>query len=148
MPAPGGGTINDVVETAPASPTKEVGLDEKADVGAGVTAWIEKVRSISVTAKTPGEIAGPAVAVELSVHNGGDEPIDLSSAMVSLTSGDDLLGQPTTSDPYAPFSGSLDADETASATYVFLLPEESRSDISVSIQYVAGAPTALFAEQN
>ena len=148
VPAPGGGTTDEVVETAEPDPVVEVGVTEEADLGTGVTAAIESVKDITVAAKTPGEIAGPAVAVELSVSNGSKKPIDLATAMVSLTNSDDMLGQPTTSDPYQPFTGQLEPGDTANGTFVFLLPKDARSGLVVSFQYVAGAPIALFAEQN
>lgn len=148
MPAPGGGTTDDVVKTADPDPVVEVDVTDEADLGTGVTAAIESVKDITVDAKTPGEVAGPAVAIELRVSNEGKKPIDLASAMVSLTNSDELLGQPTTSDPYAPFSGQLEPGDSANATYVFLLPKDARSGLVVSFQYVAGAPIVLFAEQN
>ncbi len=148
VPAPGGGTTDDVVESPEPDPVVEVDATEEADLGTGVSAAIESVKDITVAAKTPGEIAGPAVAIELSVSNAGKKAIDLSTAMVSLTNSDEMLGQPTTSDPYAPFAGELAPGDTATATYVFLLPKDARSGLVVSFQYVAGAPIALFAEQN
>jgi len=148
VPAPSGGTVEDVVEPGEPGPVVEVAVTEEADLGPGVSASIQSVKNITVDAKTPGEIAGPAVAVKLSVSNASDEAIDLSTAMVSLTNADELLGQPTTSDPYSPFFGALEPGDSATATYVFLLPEDARSGIAVSFQYVAGAPIALFAEQD
>lgn len=148
VPAPGGGTTDDIVETAEPDRVVEVGVTEEADLGTGVSAAIESVKDVTVAAKTPGEIAGPAVAIELSVTNEGKKPIDLATAMVSLTNSDEMLGQPTTSDPYTPFSGQLEPGDTADATYVFLLPKDARSGLVVSFQYVAGTPIALFAEQN
>lgn len=148
VPAPNGGSIDEVVESGTKAKTTKVGLKDKADVGGKVTARIEKISPLDVTAQTPGEIAGPAVAVTVSITNGGDAAIDLSTAMVGLTADGDVLGQPTTSEPYAPFTGEVAAGESATATYVFLLPDESRKDYAVSIQYVAGATIALFAEEN
>ena len=148
VPAPGGGTTDDVVESPKPDPVVEVGVKEEADLGTGVSASIESVKGITVEAKTPGEIAGPAVAIELWVRNDGKKPIDLATAMISLSNDDNVLGQPTTSDPYKPFSGQLEPGGTASATYVFLLPKDARSGLVVSFQYVAGAPIVLFAEQN
>lgn len=148
VPAPNGGSADEVVEDAPKAETTKVALDDTAEVGGEVTAKIDEIRSLEVTARTPGEISGPAVAVDITISNGGKKPIDVATAMVSLTAHGDVLGQPTTSEPYAPFAGDVAPGESATATYVFLLPEKSRKGYTVSIQYVAGATIALFAEQN
>ncbi|MFT4281110.1 hypothetical protein [Microbacterium sp.] len=148
VPAPNGGSIDEVEKSGGKVETTKVGLKDEADVGGDVTARITKIRSLDVTAQTPGEISGPAVAVDVSLTNGGKKPIDIATAMVGLTADGDVFGQPTTSEPYTPFAGELAAGDTAEATYVFLLPEKSRKDFVVSIQYVAGATIALFAEEN
>ncbi|MBN9174446.1 MAG: hypothetical protein J0I70_09885, partial [Microbacterium sp.] len=54
-------------------------------------------------------------------------------------------GQPTTSDPYKPFSGSISSGASATGTFVFRLPAQERQSLSITVQYVAGAPVALFA---
>ena len=78
------------------------------------------------------------------MRNGTDEAIDLSTAMISLTGSNEAMGQPTTSEPYSPFSGEVAPDDTATGTYVFLLPEDERDALSITVEYVAGAPIALF----
>ncbi|MEQ6896513.1 DUF4352 domain-containing protein [Microbacterium sp. KR10-403] len=123
-------------------------LRESADVGDGVAVAVAKVRDLTVKATTPGEIAGPAVAITLRVTNGGAKGINLSAAMISVTGSHGAYGQPTTSDPYDPFSGSLAAGDSATGTYVFRLPAEQRKSLSVTVEYVAGAPVALFVDKN
>ncbi|MDT0156341.1 DUF4352 domain-containing protein [Microbacterium sp. ARD32] len=146
VPAPGGSTVDDVEESPAPVPTTEVTLKEPAELGGGVQARIDKVSPLDVKAETPGEIAGAAVAVSLTIDNDSDKAIDVSSAMVSLTGADGVLGQPTTSDPYRPFQGTVRAGGTADAVYVFLLPEKARSAFVVSVQYLAGTTMARFAE--
>lgn len=148
VPAPSAGTISDVEESPSAAPVVDASFDDAADLGGGVTARIDAVDNVTAKAETPGEIDGPAVAVHITLKNAGDTSIDVSSAMVSLTGDDEVLGQPTTSKPYAPFSGALAAGESATGVYVFLLPEDARGAISVSVQYLAGATIALFADKS
>lgn len=148
VPAPGGSTIDEVEEPADPVDTSTVLLDEPAEVGGGVSARITDIQPLDVTAKTPGEISGPAVAVTISISNDGDEAIDVSSAMVSLLAAGDELGQPTTSDPYRPFHGVVDAGASADAVYVFLLPEDARSAFDVSVQYRAGTTIARFVDES
>jgi len=148
VPAPSGSTVDEVEEPADPVETATVMLDESAEVGGGVTARVTGIESLDVTAETPGEISGPAVAVTVSIENDGDEALDVSSAMVSLLAAGGELGMPTTSDPYRPFSGVIDAGASADAVYVFLLPDDARSAFDVSVQYRAGTTIARFVDES
>ncbi len=144
VPAPGGGTVTETVAPATPGPTTSAAIDAPAELSNGVEVTIASAKQLEVTAQTPGEISGPAVSVVLKVRNGTDEAIDLSTAMISLTGSNEAMGQPTTSEPYSPFSGEVAPDDTATGTYVFLLPEDERDALSITVEYVAGAPIALF----
>lgn len=148
VPAPGGSTIDDVEETSAPVEIATVALDEPAEVGGGVAARIDDVESLDVRAETPGEIAGPAVAVTVTIENNGEDAIDVSAAMVSLLGAEGTLGQPTTSDPYDPFGGVIEAGETGQAVYVFLLPDDAQSAFDVSVQYRAGTTVARFVDES
>lgn len=145
VPAPGGGSVTETVAPAEPGATTEAGIDEPADLPDGIRISVASAREIEVTAETPGEVAGPAVAVTLTVDNPTQKARDLSTAMVSLTGSGGTLGQPTTSDPYAPFAGVVPPGGSATGTYVFLLPIEERDALSITVEYLAGAPIALFA---
>lgn len=147
VPAPTGGTVEQIVETPAPAESVAHSFEETAEVEPGVTARIDGVESLQVEAKTPGEVNGPAVAVTIIIDNQGADPIDVSSAMVSLFGSADVLGQPTTSDPYAPFSGVIEPGAIGTGTYVFLLPEDARDALTVSVQYMAGKTIALFSGQ-
>ena len=84
------------------------------------------------------------MALTINVDNASDEAIDLSTAMVSVTGSGGSYGQATTSEPYSPFLGSVEPGAEASGVYVFRLPAEERDSLQVSVEYVAGAPIALF----
>jgi hypothetical protein len=146
--APGGGTVDDIAEGTPAPvDVTTVALDETADVGGDVSARVDSVEPLSVEAKTPGEIAGPAVAVTITITNDGKDAIDVAAAMVSLVDAADVLGQPTTSDPYRPFDGSIQPGSSAQAVYVFLLAKDAQSAFDVSVQYRAGTTVAHFIDE-
>lgn len=148
VPAPDGGTVEDVIESEPAPPEMlTVGLDQPAEVGGGVSARIDSVQSVDVEALTPGEVSGPAVVVTITITNDGDEAIDVTAAMVSLIGTDDILGQPTTSDPYQPFAGLIEPGASGKGVYVFLLPEDAQGAFDVSVQYRAGTTIARFTDE-
>ena len=144
VPAPGGGSIDETVAPAEPGPTQSVELGETAELEGGVNVTISEVETLDVEAKTPGEIAGPAVAVTLTVENTSDEAVDLSTAMISINGSKGSFGQATTSEPYSPFLGSVEPGGTSSGIYVFRLPAEERDSLEVTVEYVAGAPIALF----
>ncbi|WP_416348852.1 DUF4352 domain-containing protein [Microbacterium sp. STN6] len=99
---------------------------------------------MTAKAGTPGEIAGPAVAVEVHVQNNSKDAIDVSSAIVTLTDSSGAPAQPTTSDPYRALWGTVSAGASATGTYVFRIPTSDRRGLTLSVEYVAGAPTAHF----
>lgn len=146
VPAPNGSSVDNVEPSARPVDTAEVAIDEVAEVGHGVTARIDSVKGLEVRAKTPGEVDGAAVAVTISLFNDGDEAIDVSGAMVTLYGAGDVLGQPTTSDPYQPFGGKIDAGSSARGVYVFLLPDAAQGALDVSVQYEAGTTIARFVD--
>jgi hypothetical protein len=145
VPAPDGGSIEETVAPVPPGPTQEAELGETAELDGGVNVTISDVESLDVEANTPGEIAGPAVALTLTVENTSDDAIDLSTAMVSVTGAKGSYGQATTSEPYSPFQGSVAPGDEATGVYVFRLPADERSALEATVEYVAGAPIALFA---
>jgi hypothetical protein len=122
-------------------------LDQPAELDGGIEVVVADAERVETKAETPGEVAGPAVAVRLKITNGTDSTVDLSTVMVSLTGDEGAFGQPTTSAPAAPFSGELAAGADAEGVYVFGLPAEQRDDLSIRVEYVAGAPLALFVGQ-
>lgn len=144
VPAPDGGSIEETVAPVEPGPTHEIELGDTAELEGGVNVTVSEVEALDVEAKTPGEIAGPAVALTLTVENTSDESVDMSTAMVSVTGSKDSFGQPTTSEPYSPFLGAVAPGETASGIYVFRLPADERGSLEVTVEYIAGAPIALF----
>lgn len=144
VPAPDGGSIDETVAPADPAPSHEAELGDTADLEDGVAVTVTDVELLDVEAHTPGEIAGPAVALTIDIANGTDDVIDLSTAMVSVTGSAGSYGQPTTSEPYQPFTGSVQPGAESSGIYVFRLPAEEREALEVVVQYVAGAPIALF----
>ena len=101
-----------------------------ADLEGGVSITVTDVEVLEVEANTPGEIAGPAVALTIDVENSSDEAIDLSTAMVSVTGSGGSYGQATTSEPFSPFSARSSRAPRRPAVYVFRLPAEERDSLS------------------
>lgn len=144
VPAPDGTTIDDVIDPAPPAPVHDADLDEVVTLDTGVRVSVAEITGITVEAETPGELAGPAVAATIRFENLSGEPLDLGGAMVVLLDAAGNLAAPTTSAPAAPAIGSLDDSESAEGVYVFRIPEDTRNEITLTVDYAAGAPVVVF----
>jgi hypothetical protein len=144
VPAPEDTTIDDVIEEAPPVPIEDAELDDVVTLNTGVRVSVSEITGITVEAETPGELAGPAVAATIRFENESGHPLDLGAAMVTLVDAAGNVAAPTTSEPAAPTSGTLDDGGTAEGTYVFRMPEDTRNAITLTVDYAAGAPVVVF----
>jgi len=144
VPAPDDTTIDDVIEEASAGPVKDADLDDVVTLDTGVRVSVTEISGLTVEAETPGEVAGPAVAATIRFENESGHPLDLGGAMVTLVDAAGNVAAPTTSEPAAPTSGTLDDGGTAEGTYVFRMPEGTRDAVTLTVDYAAGAPVVVF----
>lgn len=125
-------------------PTRSAPLTDPVSFDTAVVVSLTGVTAITVTAQTPGEVDGPAVKVAVRVENRSDKPIDLSSAVVSLTADRGGFGIPTTAGGPVPLAGELAAGASGSGSYVFMLDPASGRTVTVSVNYSAAQPIAVF----
>lgn len=144
VPAPDDTTIEDVIEEAPPAPMQDAELDDVVTLDTGVRVSVVEIAGITVEAETPGELAGPAVAATIRFENESGEPLDVGGAMVSLVDAAGNVGAPTTSSPAAPTIGTIDDGDATEGIYVFRIPEDTRNDITLTVDYAAGAPVVVF----
>ncbi len=144
VPAPSGGSIHDVISSVKAGPVARVSITGTAELTSGAVISVPSIKRFVAQAQTPGEITGPAVAVHVLIRNGSKSPINLNSVIVTLTDDKGFLGQPTTSTPYQPFSGTIAPGAAQRAAYVFLLPKTYRNVVSISVTYIPGMPSGQF----
>ena len=99
-----------------------VGTDEPAAFSGGLEIRVVASERIEAEAR-PGDIAGPAIAVEIEATNRSDDVIDLIGFTVTAT---DESGAPLAmnlGDPADPLEGTLNAGESRIGTYVFRVDE-------------------------
>lgn len=132
---------------APDLPVEEGGLDEPIDLNTGIDITLNALKHLDVEPRTPGEYSGPAIIVEISVHNGADEVQNLDSAVVTLTTADGEVGIATTAGPNKPLKGDIDIEETVAGSYVFMLDPSRGRTVTISVNYAAGEPVAEFTGQ-
>lgn len=132
---------------APALTEESGALDAPITLSTEMVVSIDKVSTTTITPETPGEFAGPAVIVTVSVSNDSAQTQSIDSAVISLVTDDGEVGIGTTAGPNKPLQGELAAGAKAEGTYVFMLdPAEGRS-VKISVNYAAGEPVASFTGQ-
>jgi hypothetical protein len=121
-------------------------FDAPAEIASGVSATVGSMTAVTGVASGIGESGGPAVRFEVTITNDGDEAIDLQNVRTLVDYGPDaspasqLSGGPN----IVAFPASLEPGASATAAYVFTVPVESRSDVRVTVDYLASVPFALF----
>lgn len=141
---PDAGDGSDGPTTPAPLPTTSADIDEPIAFDTGIEVSITDVSAIEVTAETPGEVSGSAVRVTVEVANDSTEPQSFDSAVVTVVAADDTLGIGTTAGSPSPLSGTVDPGATATGTYVFMLDSAADREVTVSVNYAAGEPVAVF----
>ena len=141
-PPAGAGTGGDVPEVE-VTTAAAVPLTATAELG-DVSTVITNVSALTTTATGPGEIAGPAVAVQVQLKNNSGAPVSLDSVFVSLNDSDGAPGQPTTSDPARPVSGELGPGAQADGVYVFRVSTAGRNPITILVSNSDSAEVVSF----
>jgi hypothetical protein len=140
---------------SPTGPTSEanqlppsleaVPVGKSADVGNGISGTIVSLEAISGTGTGPGNIAGPAVRATVRLTNGTKAPQSVDAVTVDMTYGTDRRPASPLNDPSnKPFKGMVGAGDSAVGVYVFTVPADNRSVVTVSVAYQAGAPFMVF----
>jgi hypothetical protein len=137
-PAPGS---LEVVQAGERRTAKPVPITSVAAFQSGLTLRVRRAVPVRGVARGPGEIAGPAVRLELELENGSDEQISLESVVVALTYGAEQTPAVTLSGPDAePFGGTLEPGAVARGRYVFGVPVEDRGRVLVVASYTGPVP--------
>lgn len=133
------------VPVGPAIVKPPVGLDQEASFGGGLSARVTRMEAVTGVARGPGEIAGPALRVTLSLANDSRSPLALGRSVVTLSSGKDRTPGLELSGPgVVRFTGSVPAGARRTASYVYGVPVAARGLVQVSVSYRASKPTVVF----
>lgn len=134
--------------TEPPAVTEETGaLDAPITLSTDMVVTIDKVSTMTVKPETPGEYAGSAVVVEVSVVNDSKRTQSIDSAVVNLVTDDGDVGVATTAGPNEPLAGDVAAGAKATGSYVFMLDPVKGRQVKISVNYAAGEPVATFSGQ-
>jgi hypothetical protein len=116
------------ISTAPA-----VKVGEPVDIKSDVQISIGGIKDVTVKARQPGEIAGPAAAVSVKVKNTSGKPFSLGGMVVTVSYHDGVPGDQTTAAPSKVLTGSLAVGKSAKGTYVFNVPSEYAATLHVEV---------------
>lgn len=146
VPAPGAAATPgpDGPREAPPLPSTAAQLGDAVAFDTGIVVDVSSVEPVEVEAATPGEISGPAVIVTVTARNDSARPQEVDSAVVTLIADDGEVGVGTTAGDPSPLQGVIAPGDTASGRYVFMLDPASGRELTVSVNYAAGEPVAVF----
>lgn len=147
-PAPG---VPSVPAGPPASTASAIGtstmtpveVGSPAPFGDGLEATVSSVKQVTLTAQAPGEVAGPGVAVGLTLRNGTDGRVDLGGIVVSTTFSDGAPGDISTSAPSDVPTGILESGESAEGVWVFSRPSGSSGGVEVTVSSVSSGAVVV-----
>jgi hypothetical protein len=155
------GTLNPVASAEPAAshaaaaqpathptpqPTKTATIKGKVAVPIKpeLSATVTGMTAVTGTAKTPGEIAGPAVRFAITIKNTTGKTADLSHTVVNAYYGASATpAQPLTAGGTA-FPASVADGATATGAFVFTIPESSRGAVTVTVDTSVANPVVAF----
>lgn len=144
VPPPAPGDISSTLEPTKVERRKPVALTKPGTAADGVIISLRAVRGINAKAVGPGEVAGPALRVDVLIRNTTSSPLDLGAAAVSLTDEDGGPGAPMTGPPATGLATELAANSEASAVYVFAVSKRLRDPVTIEVSVSGSVPTAVF----
>lgn len=124
---------------------KPVEPDQVVEGEDGMRVALTKIESVTGEAVQPGEIAGPAVRVTVSVTNGTDAEFNTSALVVNAYVGKDRTPAGSVVAPGGvPFIGRLAPGESTYGVYLFSIAESERSDVTITVDYSTKSAMVVF----
>jgi hypothetical protein len=144
VPQPTPGDINKTVAPRKVVTRRPVRLNQTSQVTGTVRVRIPSVKAIQAQARLPGEVAGPGVAITVTVNNGSAKAIDLTNVVVTLTDSAQNPGGAMTDARARPFRGSLAAGQVRTGVYVFTVAKNRRDPVTVTVTLEGDSPVVEF----
>lgn len=127
-------------ELAPVEPGEAVEGED------GVWIALTSIEHVQGEAVQPGEVAGPAVRVTVTITNAGTGTLNVGRTVVNGYYGADRRPAGTLVRPGGvPFDGQLGEGETAYGVYLFTIPSGQQNDVVITVDYRVEAPVVVFA---
>jgi hypothetical protein len=136
--------VHQTIKPKPVTSSKPVRLDQPAFPRRGIEVRLTSVRRITATARLPGEVAGPALAVAVSVDNESGKAADLRNVVVNLT---DSSGKPASllsTPPARPLTGQLRSGRVVEGVYVFTVARANQKTVTVTVSLAPDQRVVVF----
>jgi len=122
-----------------------IDITEPGAIAADLTAQISRVEEVEGTARGPGEVAGPALRVTVTITNSTSGEASLRTAVVSCYFGADRTPAPELREPGGrPLSAIVDAGTAVDGVYIFAVPEDQRDNVTIMVDYSVEVVPLLF----
>jgi hypothetical protein len=122
-----------------------IDLKATATVVQGVQARITDIEAVQGEARGIGEVAGPAVRFRVVVENSTGAAISTEQVVVNVSAGaEDTPALPLSGPGVEGFPPAIEPGTTASATYVYLIPNEQRNVVRIFFNFRIDVPVASF----
>lgn len=118
----------------------KVAVPIKPELAAAVTA----MTAVQGQAQGPGEIGGPAVRFTISITNDTGRPFNLANTVVNAYYGADSTPADQLVSDGTAFPKLLKDGESASAQFVFTIPEDQRGTVLVTVDTSVQNPVVAF----
>jgi hypothetical protein len=129
----------------PSTPAPPVAIDKPATISPGLTAQITKLESVQGEAKTPGEVAGPAVRMTVTISNTTSAAASLATTVVTAYYGADQTPALELSAPGgSPLPAEVAAGTTVTGVYIFTVPTDKRNDVRIEVDYSVTVQPLVF----
>ena len=139
-----------VPPSAPTAPSETpspvtTGVGDPAPLGDGVEVTVAKDALVQGEANGPGEVAGPAVRVSVTVENTGKAALPLDTAVLNLYYGPQRTPAETLSGPgVVSLPATVAPGDTATAKFVFKVPTAQLGRVVLEFINLVDQPLLVF----
>lgn len=122
-------------------------IEEEVAYPDGVTLRIVDVEFGEETKEGPGRFPGREFAIfDVEVDNGGERALDMNTTVISVLDSDGEQAAPVYVEDadVADFAGTVQPGKSAKARYAFAVPKNSRSEVTVVVDFDGVHTSAVF----
>lgn len=141
---PSPGSVASAVKSSTTPRRKPVSLSTAGEAASKVQVELTRLTAITAEASGPGEVAGPALQVEVRLRNGTSRAVRTDRSAITLTAADGSPGAAISGAPASPLPPSVAAGQEAVGTYVFTVPSGRRRPVTVDVSVDPTLTTVVF----
>lgn len=122
-----------------------IDIEDPGAIKEGLTVQVTAVEAVDGTARGPGEVAGASVRITVTVINTSSAELTLRTAVVSCYFGPDRTPAQELREPGGrPLPELITANSAVDGVYIFTVPPDQRSDVTLLVDYSVDVVPVLF----